>query len=737
MDYTDENSFSKNPEDQLISFLNFTNYPIFLTGKAGTGKTTLLRSLPNRIHKNHIITASTGIAGVNAGGVTLQSLFQIPGGLYIPGPYTGSAKHIYSIPELVGKKRYEKPTLDLLNNLELLIIDEVSMARADLLDVVDQLLRKTRNQQDQPFGGVQLLFIGDIYQLPPVLTIEDEPFYSPYYETPFFFSAKAVKEQPIIYLELQHIHRQDSDIFKDLLNHIRNGKLDQNDINLLQQRLIKEDIIPDENPPITLTSHVHIADNINKQQLGRLVTATAQYPAIVNGLLTDKEMPGEDLLELKVGAQVMFTKNDLRPERSYYNGKIGTVIKLEPETVWVKCGNEKAIAVQRASWPMITHAASGKQITNQIVGDFVQFPLKLAWAITIHKSQGLTLEAARIDAAESFTPGQIYVAFSRLKSLNGLVLLSMIQPEKVVPHPVLLPFEQRFAEQNLPALFKQGRWQYILQLVSGGFNWSVLYETFLRHRQLLQHISIGDKYDQVILTEEWLTNISQKIEQTIKFRRELFILSQSAAEDYDHLAKRVRSAADYFNENLFHTLQKKINEVIQANEQGQKDLVKSLQNLSATILNQLVLFDLLVDLTDHLKQGHPINDSLADYFNKSKGNSPSKPVKSTVQSDNSLSKSMAATLNYFKQGLDIATIAVMKKAGQPAIEKQLAELVIAGKIGLEEILSSEVRAGLLLLDQDIRDVSKLRILTKGKYSFFELKVYVSYLAWKDNSDTGN
>ncbi|MDO3641497.1 AAA family ATPase [Mucilaginibacter sp. L3T2-6] len=733
MTAADDTSFPQTPEEQLIRFLNYTNLPVFLTGKAGTGKTTLLKNLPGQIRKNYLITASTGIAGVNAGGVTLHSLFQIPGGVYIPGAYEGTAKDIYSIPATIAQRRYEKAKLDLLHQLELLIIDEISMVRADLLDVIDQLLRKARNQPELPFGGVQVLMIGDLYQLPPVLTNEDEPFYSPWYATPYFFSAKVMQEQRPVYIELQHIYRQDSDIFKNILNNIRAGTLNQQDVALLNERLNDRQKADTDEFLLTLTSHVALAEEMNKQQLDALNTPIVRYDAMIKGQVSSKDMPVEHSLKLKVGARVIFVKNDLRPERLYYNGKTGVITKLEADTVWVQCAGEQQIALNRETWPTINPIVTGSGISSQTVGEFAQFPLKLAWAITIHKSQGLTLDGATIDAGEAFTPGQVYVAFSRLKSLDGLTLTTRIRPEKIFPHSALAPFEKGFSNQDLISLFKQGRWEFILQLISEGFNWFDLSTAFERHRQMLQHSPVTNKYEQIAIADGWLNKIKQKADQANKFRKELKILAGQSTWDFAHLLNRVQLAVNYFNQHILDDIIAEIAGITNTHlqDKSQKTFIKSLGGLSAVLTQQQTHLRVLTELATDLQASIPIDQCIERYYSHT--HTPNSPVaelpSAKKASGATLTKSLEATLAYFKQGLSLEQIAERKKTTNTAVEKQYAELVAVGKILLSEIFAPELCEALLSLGSEVKDVSQLRIITKGRYSFFELRMYINFLAY--------
>jgi len=728
-------NFPEEVDKQLIRFLNNTNLPVFLTGKAGTGKTTLVKSLREFIHKNYIITASTGIAAVNAGGVTLHSLFQIPGGVYIPVLYEGNNKNIYSIPAIVSQKRYDKAKSDLLNSLELLIIDEVSMVRADLMDVIDQLLRKARGNTEVPFGGVQILMIGDLYQLPPVLTSADEPFYNPYYKTPYFFSSRVINHHRPVYLELKHIYRQKSDAFVNILNNTRHGSLTDKDIKLLNERVLDSYNI-DDAQNLTLTSHVVLADEINQRRLAELQSPLVSYKAVVTGLIDEDDMSAEKSLELKVGSRIIFTKNDSRPEKQYYNGKTGVIIELDDDNILVQCDNSKPFAVGRDTWTNINYQLTAGNITKQAVGELAQFPVKLAWAITIHKSQGLTLDQATIDVGESFMPGQVYVAFSRLKSLEGLSLKSPVQPNRIFPHPALAPFESSFKTQDIINVYRNGIAQFIAKLICKAFDWLELTEIFSRHRRLLDHCAVANKYDQIIIAENWLAGIAEKKVQANRFQAEIIKTDKNSDSGFDLLLARVKAATKYFNEKLIDEAILKIIQLKndEANK-SQKEFLKSLDGLLKTLTDQQGHFNLIIALLTEINSKGDLETSIRQYFQKLRPVeiTADQSISETKNTSASLSKTLSTTLMHFKNSLPVGEIAEKKKSTVSAIERQLGELVSLGQIQIQDIFPEELCSKLMALGGDVRDVSQLRIISKGLYSFFELRIYISYLSWIDKS----
>ncbi|WP_051305536.1 helix-turn-helix domain-containing protein [Desulfogranum mediterraneum] len=407
-----------NPELQLAAeFIAETDCSIFLTGKAGTGKTTFLQQLTRNPAKRLIVTAPTGVAAINAGGVTLHSFFQLPFGPFVPG----SEAHADN-----RRKRFSKEKQNIIKSLDLLIIDEISMVRADMLDAVDAVLQRYR-RSNAPFGGVQLLLIGDLHQLSPVVKESERPLLAQWYPSPYFFASKALAQTRLVTIELQHIYRQSDPVFIELLNGIRDNSIDAQGLERLNRRYLGEQAAPDSQGAITLCTHNRQADALNAEQLRGLPHSSHRFAAEIEGEFPEQAQPTAPLLELKRDAQVMFIRNDPSAEKRFFNGKIGTVIRIDNDSIMVRCpDDEQPIAVKPATWENIQYTLDQEagEIREKKIGSFAQYPLKLAWAITIHKSQGLTFDRAIIDARAAFTHGQIYVALSRCRSLEGITLSS-------------------------------------------------------------------------------------------------------------------------------------------------------------------------------------------------------------------------------------------------------------------------------------------------------------------------
>ncbi|MBB2151037.1 helix-turn-helix domain-containing protein [Pedobacter gandavensis] len=423
----------QNPAELAAKFVNYTSKHIFLTGKAGTGKTTFLRNLIELTHKKAVIAAPTGIAAINAAGVTIHSLFQLPFGTYLPKAPAADGDHYnqqYNTPKsIVRHLNMTSSKRKVLIDMELLIIDEVSMLRADLLDAIDMVLRYIRRNNTASFGGVQVLFIGDLHQLPPVVKSSEWNLMGQFYNSAYFFDALALQNNPPIYIELEKIYRQADQLFINLLNNLRNNEVTAEDVALLD-KYYKADFKPTVNDKyITLTTHNNKADTLNKERLEELKASSYLYTAKIENDFSEYAYPAEHILELKRGAQVMFIKNDPTGEQRFFNGKIAIVTELRTDMIEVQAeGTNEKIILEKYTWKNIKYSTDKVtgEITEELAGTFTQYPLKLAWAITVHKSQGLTFDKAIIDIGSAFAPGQIYVALSRLRSLDGLILTSKI-----------------------------------------------------------------------------------------------------------------------------------------------------------------------------------------------------------------------------------------------------------------------------------------------------------------------
>jgi hypothetical protein len=522
-------------------FVTETSENIFLTGKAGTGKTTFLKYLKENSTKNIIVAAPTGVAAINAGGVTLHSLFQLPFQPFLP---TKNNRE-----ELLARIRYNKQRRQLLGKVELLVIDEISMVRSDVMDAIDTILKSVRRKYDQSFGGVQLLCIGDLHQLPPVVQNQEWNILKEYYASPFFFDSNVVKEQLPLLIELNTVYRQKEEHFISLLNKVRNNALSQNELEELHIRYDPAFKPGAGENYITLTTHNKQAELINRQQLHRLLAASFTYNAIIENDFPENMYPADPSLVLKEGAQVMFLKNDTI-QRRYFNGKIGIIKLLDRDKIIVCCDGTD-IPVEPETWENTRYALNrgdGK-LEQQTLGTFMQYPLRLAWAITIHKSQGLTFEKVMIDAGEAFSSGQVYVALSRCTSLNGLVLLSKIPSSAIYNNENVIKAQKSFTHKgSLAERFVGARQIFTLQLLEELYSFNEISAAIEQLQfQVLQNL---DKLNDG--AKDWTTNLKQRFDVDkgvgLKFIGLIHQLmkEEGVIEKNMVLLKRISDAAHHF-----------------------------------------------------------------------------------------------------------------------------------------------------------------------------------------------
>jgi hypothetical protein len=531
-------------------FVNNTSRHIFLTGKAGTGKTTFLRYIRQNTRKKSVVVAPTGVAAINAGGVTMHSFFQLPLGPFLPVTQKFSGNGFTDEYTLFKNIRVTEEKRELFRDLELLIIDEVSMVRCDMLDAADAILRYFRKTPHLPFGGVQVLFIGDLFQLPPVMPDNHWFLLREYYASPFFFHSRAVEQAPPVYIELKKIYRQSQQHFIDILNRVRHNEATTADLDMLNERGRADPLAGQKY--IILTTHNQRADRINADELKKLPGKCCEFKGLVEGDFPDKTLPTEVLLQLKEGAQVMFIRNDKSEERRYYNGRIATVKKINEEDIRVVFpDSQEELLLEKETWTNIryTYNREDERIDEEKIGSFTQYPVRLAWAITIHKSQGLTFQHAIIDAGDSFAAGQVYVALSRCTSLDGLVLRSRLYPSSISTDPLVLDFARRESgEEELGRLLQQEKLDYQDAQLAKNFDLAKLVESF---RDYLQYIP-GKKIPHVAAAVEnarvLLSNVEEHQRVSMKFQQQIRLLRQEGGDE--KLKERVHKAVGYFSRIL-------------------------------------------------------------------------------------------------------------------------------------------------------------------------------------------
>jgi hypothetical protein len=576
----------KNIELELAyKFIQKTDRNVFLTGKAGTGKTTFLHRIKKESSKRLIVVAPTGVAAINAKGVTIHSFFQMPFGPILPDTIQNSS---------IIQRRFNKTKIDIIKSLDLVIIDEVSMVRADLLDGIDQILRRYKDR-NKVFGGVQILMIGDLQQLAPVVKPNEWDLLRPHFDTIYFFSSNAFKKADPITIELTHIYRQDNQEFIAILNEIRKNNLSTKSSEALHKRYLPDFISSKKEAYITLTTHNYRADAMNALELDKLENKRHVYAAEINGKFNEYAYPTYEKLVLKVGAQVMFIKNDSSPDKRYYNGKIGEITSLDTHSVSIKCPDDEFhIETTPEIWKNVSYSldANSKEITEDIVGSFTQIPLRLAWAITIHKSQGLTFEKAIIDAEASFAHGQTYVALSRCKSLEGVVLKTPIKANSIINDSNIDSFNEQ-ASQNIPdeTILNSSEKKFQLNLIEDLFNYhpflypiTRLIDIYYTNRTSLEGSIISPLQkmkDEIIIP-------LLKIATDFKIQITEMSISTNQLENAPKIQERFKKAVFYFTDKTTTHLQNTFDELsfTTDNKSVRKDFEKQLKNLEQLLITK-------------------------------------------------------------------------------------------------------------------------------------------------------
>ena len=597
--------------ESLFNLAEHTNRSIFLTGKAGTGKTTFLNDFVRKTNKKHIVVAPTGIAAINAGGVTIHSMFGLPLRTFLPTTERIDSNVANNIADLMHHFRYRKEKLKLLREIEIIIIDEVSMLRADVLDMMDFSLRSVRRNQ-QKFGGVQMLFIGDLYQLPPV--VRDEAVLKQYYPSPFFFESYALKELPLITLELTTVYRQKDGKFLDILNEIRDGAIGDVDFETLNERYIP-DFEPEDEPYVYLTSHNRMADEINVKKLAELKGKSCFYSAEIIGNFNENQYPNDEILELKVGAQIMFLRNDASGESRYFNGKLAEVVDLDDKNISVIIdGDDEIYKLKKESWDQKRYSLDeDKSVKEEVLGSFKQYPIRLAWAVTIHKSQGLTFDRLIIDAGKSFASGQVYVALSRCRTLEGIVLKSKITPEVIFSDKRVSEFQDKtHANNRIEEILNSEKYDYSIRKILNKLDckWiSASLETWYisaKYSKFIDHDKAKFVYDSLKPDAANFGKIFEKFEKIIQQKTQKFI---SGTEEWSEVEAKAEGAVNFFFKNVnakifaplrdFYAETKGVKGLKQYNDDFRvflDDLEDYLNDIKSIFLLEKPLFDKTIDV---------------------------------------------------------------------------------------------------------------------------------------------
>ena len=597
--------------ESLFNLTEHTNRSIFLTGKAGTGKTTFLNDFVSKTQKKYIVVAPTGIAAINAGGVTIHSMFGLPLRTFLPTTDRVDSNTANNIADLMHHFKYRKDKLKLLRELELIIIDEVSMLRADVLDMMDFSLRSVRRNQ-QRFGGVQMLFIGDLYQLPPV--VRDEYILKQYYNSPFFFDSYALKELPLITLELTTVYRQKDEKFLEILNEIRDGAVSDIDFETLNERYIP-DFEPTDEPYVYLTSHNRMADEINLKKLAELKGKSYFYKAEITGNFNENQYPNEEILELKTGTQIMFIRNDASGEHRYFNGKLAEVVEIDEQEIHVVIdGEDEIFKLKKETWDQKRYSlAEDKSIQEEIMGSFKQYPIRLAWAVTIHKSQGLTFDRLIIDAGKSFASGQVYVALSRCRTLEGIVLKSKITPEVIFSDKRVSKFQdETHANDRVEEILQTEKYDYSIKKIASRLDckWIAasleMWYNSAKHSKFLDQDKAKFVYGILKPDVSNFGQIFEKFEKIIHQKTHKFI---EGKEEWSDIETKAKGAVNFFFSNInskvfsplkdFYAESKSVKGLKQYNEDFRvflDDLEDYLNDLKTVHLLETPLFDKAFDV---------------------------------------------------------------------------------------------------------------------------------------------
>lgn len=666
-------------------FVNETNQNIFLTGKAGTGKTTFLHRLRESSEKRMVVVAPTGVAAINAKGMTIHSFFQLPFG---PIPPDGSSTGRMSM-------KFSRNKIDLIKTLDLLVIDEISMVRADVLDAIDSVLRRFRNKS-LSFGGVQVLMIGDLQQLAPVIKDDEWNILKSFYKTGYFFGSKVFSESNALTIELTHIYRQESKEFIEILNGIRNNSIETIRLEQLNKRYL-----PDFNPEdsagyITLTTHNYRADKMNREKLDEINESARTYRATIEGNFSEYMFPTHEKLSFKKGAQVMFIKNDSSPEKRYFNGKIGRIVNLYSDEIHVQCEGENQVIVTKPEiWENVKYSMDSetKNIREEIAGSFTQIPLRLAWAITIHKSQGLTFDKIIVDAEDAFAHGQTYVALSRCRTLEGIVLLSPISKNSVICDMEVSGFTAQ-AIENSPdePQFSKARRRYQLDLVYELFDLYPFLNPIKRLVKILESNAFTVKGNVLEKLESIQSDgIIPLLKINAKFKEQIEALNESVMlQESEVFQNRFIKGVAYFRNHIEENIQKQLDELEFStdNKDVEKDLEKQLEELEFLLFAKMACFNAL-------KNGFSVTEYLAIRARSSIRETKSKRIKkrdvTQIKHHPELFKNLRKMRLLLSEQHDIPPFQIFSQESLyelceflPVSKKQLRTISGIGKVRLEK-----------------------------------------------------
>jgi len=728
---------------QAVSFVNHTNKSIFLTGKAGTGKTTFLKYIKENSPKKLAIIAPTGVAAINAGGTTIHSFFQLPFGTFIPTDspvWGGEVQQVYNKTQLLRNQRLRQPQRKLIQSLELLIIDEVSMLRSDVLDAMDTIMRSVRRRQYEPFGGVQLLFIGDMYQLPPVIKQSEMSLMNQNYAGPFFFDAQVMHSLPLLYIELKKIYRQKDAGFIQLLDNVRNNCCGSADYAILQEQYKPQFSALSDKGYITLTTHNHKADTINSIELEKLPGKSVDIKAKIDKSFPENAYPVEENLRLKEGAQIMFIKNDKGENRRFYNGKIGKISKLDlaNKKIQVVCEQElDPIDLELEVWKNIKYEYDKEKdkINETELGSFQQYPIRLAWAVTIHKSQGLTFEKAIIDAGQSFAPGQVYVALSRLTNLEGLILHSPIQPRNIMVDPRIIQFSgQELPTDAIDEVLESSQHEFAQDLLLKAYDFEDFTEEFRDHSASYYEKQIPDRPQAFAWSEELLSPIYKQQSTAQKFNSYLQSLFQQIEINYHHIHERNKAATAWFVQDLEERIISPIKIQIEKQKDkprtkkyvGELEVLLTLAERKKQIIERSLIITEALDNRSNIQEAFNKFKPLSSTSPVAKNEETSKPAvpKSKASKEKAIlggSKSMS--LKLYQEGKTIQEIATLRGYAASTVEGHLIAYLPEGLVNINYFVKpdKQLRIKIAIKENPTATFSALKSMLGDDFTYTEIK----------------
>lgn len=730
-------------------FINQTNRNVFLTGKAGTGKTTFLKHIIKHTHKKAVIVAPTGIAAINAGGTTIHSMFHIPFGSFVPVQNYVQRSNTYI--QLTDRHTLFKTQFintnkrAIIREMELLIIDEVSMLRADILDAIDSVMRHVRGRNYLPFGGVQVLFIGDMYQLPPVVKDNEWSILSEFYKSIYFFDAQVLQKEPPIYIELDKIYRQNNPEFISVLNNLRNNTITKQDTDILNkyyQPTFRQTV---NDNYITLTTHNRKADLINKSFLSELKTPSFFYEAEIKGEFPDNLYPIERILELKVGSQIMFIKNDLSGEQKYFNGKLAKVISLTTKEIEVEFEDGRTLKLEKYTWENKRYVldAGTNEIKDESIGQFIHYPIKLAWSITVHKSQGLTFDKAIIDVVDAFAPGQVYVALSRLRDLSGLILTSPINFTSITSDVKISEFSGTKEQQhNINEQLLTETTKFLKYYLTYCYDFTWLNNSLNRHYK--EHFEDHKSKFKVRFTQ-WMQDLVEKTGKlkmhADKFAMELNnIIQLSEPRWEENLIKRTKDAQMYFSPILKEMSVSVMAQIeLLANEKKVKQYIAELAKMEILFLEQSKKVQKAVGLCEAIMKGEEytrdnIQKIIADNARNEKAqvlvetNLPAGKAGKRTRKEKKEKKekidTKQLTFDLYKEGKSIQEIAAHRNFAIGTIEGHLAHYIHLKQVKISELMPEEKTKAIIDMyaSSDVGTIAQLKGKLGEDYSFGEIKM---------------